>query len=232
MNLMSPVSLRFALPALFLAASLPAQVSPANEPPVEAPVSYASVNQLNMMLTRLEQTSQSAQLDLAKLRVDRWKTDSNNKRQMESNVESVSRNLHDALPGIIGELRTSPESLLSTFKLYRNLDALYDVMGTVVESAGAFGSRDEFQALSNDLTALENARRTFADRMEALAGSKEVELTRLRTQLRSGQTAVSTAPPKKVVVDDDAPAPKPKKKPVAKPSSVPKPPSGSPPKTQ
>ena len=54
----------------------------------------------------------------------------------------------------------------------------------------------------------------------------------LRTQLRSGQTAVSTAPPKKVVVDDDAPSPKPKKKPVAKPSSVPKPPSGSPPKTQ
>ena len=31
------------------------------------------------------------------------------------------------LPAIIGELRAAPESLVSTFKLYRNLDALYDV---------------------------------------------------------------------------------------------------------
>jgi dsDNA-specific endonuclease/ATPase MutS2 len=219
MNLKTPVQLGLALGVL-LAASGRAQVSSANEPAVEAPVPYASINQLNSMLTRLEQTSQAAQLDLAKLRVDRWKADSGNKRQTQANVESVSRNLHDALPGIIGELRSSPESLISTFKLYRNLDALYDVLGSVVESAGAFGSKDEFQSLSNDLTELENARRTFADRMETLAGSKEVELTRLRNQLRSAQAAVVSSPPKKVVVDDNTPPAKPRKKPVPKPSSA------------
>jgi hypothetical protein len=210
---------KFALPLLLVAAAVTGQVAPASEPAVEAPVSYASVNQLNLMLTRLEQTSQTAQLDLAKLRIERWRADSDSKRQTQSNVESVSRNLHDALPGIIGELRASPESLISTFKLYRNLDALYDVLGSVVESAGAFGSKDEFQSLANDLTALETARRTFADRMETLAGSKEVELTRLRSQLRTTQATAASAPPKKVIVDDNQPTPKPKKKSVPKPSS-------------
>ena len=42
---------------------------------------------------------------------------------------------------MIAELRTSPESLASTFKLYRNLDALYDVFGSVVESA--VGSQEQ-----------------------------------------------------------------------------------------
>ena len=198
-----------------------AQVEPASEQTVMAPVSYASMSQVNGMLVQLEQISQTTQLDLAKLRIDRWRTDSSNKKQTQSNVDSLGRNLHDALPGIISELRTSPDSLISTFKLYRNLDALYDVMGSVVESVGAFGSKDEFQILANDLTTIENSRRAFSDRMETLAGAKEVELTRLRSQIKSAQAAtVSTSTsPKKVVVDDTAPAKKPVKKPVPKPAT-------------
>jgi hypothetical protein len=203
-----------------------AQIEPASEQTVVAPVSYASMSQVNGMLGQLEQMSQATQLDLAKLRIDRWRTDSSNKKQTQSNVDSVGRNLHDAMPGIIGEVRSSPDSLISTFKLYRNLDALYDVMGSVVESVGAFGSKDEFQILANDLTAIENSRRSFADRMETLAGAKEVELTRLRSQIKSAQAAaVSTATnPKKIVVDDTAPAKKPVKKPAAKPASTATPP--------
>jgi hypothetical protein len=200
---------------LLLATAAVAQAAPADEPAVSAPVSYASVNQLNVMLGQLEQASQAAQVDLAKLRIERWKTDSNSKKQALSNVESINRNLQAALPGMISELRTAPESLISTFKLYRNLDALYAVMGSVAESAGAFGSKDEFQSLANDLNAFENARKSFADRMETLAGAKEVELTRLRSQQRGAQAAAGQTP-KKIVVDDNEPARKPaKKKPVS-----------------
>ena len=38
-------------------------------------------------------------------------------------------------------LKNSPENLALTFKAYRNLDALYDVLNSVVESAGAFAAR-------------------------------------------------------------------------------------------
>lgn len=198
-----------------LIATAAAQGTPS--PQSAAPVPYSSVSQLNLLLSQLEQEAQAAQADLGKLRIERWKTDSSTKRQTQAHIESIQRNLQQALPDIIGELRNSPENLTSTFKLYRNLDALYDVFGSVVESAGAFGSKDEFQSLENDLSALERSRRSFADRMETLAGSKEGELTRLRAALQNAQAVTNIELPKKVIVDDTQPPKKAvKKKPIPK----------------
>jgi hypothetical protein len=182
------------------------------------PVSYASVSQLGGMLSQLEATSQMTQADLTKLRIERWKTDAAAKKQSLNDVDSIQRNLQTALPQMIADLRNSPEELPATFKLYRNLDALYDVMSGVVESAGAFGSKDDFQALSNDLSAFEGTRKQVADRMKTLAASKEQEIVRLRQDLKTAQAAIPAAPPKKVVVDDTEPEKKPpvKKRPVAK----------------
>ena len=185
---------------------------PAAQPANQGPVSYSSVNQLNGLLSQLEQSSQAAQLDLAKLRIEKWKTDAGTKRQAQGNTESIQRNLQTALPEIIAELRASPENLASTFKLYRNLDALYDVFESVAESAGAFGTKDEFQGLENDVSAFEKSRRAFADRMETLAGAKEVEVTRLRAALQNAQASAPATPPKKIVVDDTTPPKKPVKK--------------------
>lgn len=177
------------------------------------PVSYTSVSQLNMLLSEVEQAAQSTAADLSRVRVDKWKTDSSNKRQMQADVESVRRNLQSALPEITNQLRSSPEDLAATFKLYRNLDALYDVFRSVVESAGAFGSKDEFQSLSNDLSSFERSRRSLADRLDNLSASKEAELNRLRMQVKNLATA--TQPPKKVIVDDTEPVKKPTKKKTA-----------------
>jgi hypothetical protein len=211
----------------FLLATATAQVTPsaASSAP---PVPYASVSQLNLMLSQLEQVAQATQVDLAKLRIEKWKTDSNTKRGTQADVESIQRNLQMALPEIIGQLRASPENIAATFKLYRNLDALYDVFGPVVESAGAFGSKDEFQSVQNDVSALERSRRSLAERMETLASTKEGELTQLRTQVRDLQAAAAPAPapPKKVLVDDTVPPKKPPKK-----KTVPKPPKPSTPAT-
>ncbi|MGA8621858.1 MAG: hypothetical protein WB660_25455 [Candidatus Sulfotelmatobacter sp.] len=186
--------------------------------PPQGAVSYASVTQLNGLLGQLEQTSKMTQADLAKLRIERWKTDSSAKKQALADVDSVQRNLQNGLPEMIGQLHNSPEDLPATFKLYRNLDALYDVLGGVVESAGAFGPKDDFQRLSNDLSSFESARKQMAERLENLAGSKEQEIERLRTELKTAQAAIPATPPKKVVVDDNEPAKKPavKKKPAAK----------------
>ncbi len=212
---------------LALAVAAAAQVTPITQPTPEEPVSYASVSQLNTVLSRLEQGSQAMQLDLAKLRVDKWKTDGNTKRQTLQNVDSIQRNLQAALPGIINDLRSSPENLSATFKLYRNLEILYDVLRSVTESAGAFGNKDEFQSLENDIATFETSRRALADRMDGLSTSKDAELNRLRTQVRSLQASIPSAPAKKVVVDDTAPA---KKPPSKKKAAVPKPPTTNAPK--
>ena len=180
------------------------------------PVAYASVSELNAILTPLQQTAQSMQSDLTKMRIEKWKTDGATKKQTLANVDSIQRNLQSALPENLAQLNGSPEDLGASFKLYRNLDALYDVFGSVVESAGAFGSKDEFQSLSHDMTALETARRSFGERMQKLAATKEDELTRLRVQVKT-LSAAPPPPPKKIVVDDTEPPAKPVKKKTTKP---------------
>lgn len=198
-----------------------AQGKPAGQGIQVEPVSYASVTQLNGMLAQLEAASKNTQADLAKLRIERWKTDGATKKQALANVDSIQRNLQGALPEILGGLRANPEDVPATFKLYRNLDALYDVLGSVVESTGAFGSKDDLQSLSNDLNAFEGTRKQMAERIESLSAAKEAEIVRLRTDLKTAQAAIPAAPPKKIVVDDNEPPKKPavKKKPAAKPAT-------------
>src|SRR5256885_12987334 len=183
-----------------------------------SPVSYASVTQLNGMLSELEDTSKKTQSDLQKLRVEKWKADGSYNKQALGNAESIERNLQGALPEIIGQLRSTPESLPATFKLYRNLDALYDVLGSVTEGAGAFGSKDDLQALSTDLSTFENTRKDLADRLVNLSTAKEAEINRLRTDLTKAQAMIPLEPPKKTIVDDTEAPKKPatKKKSAAK----------------
>jgi hypothetical protein len=196
------------------------------------------MTQLNGMLGPLEDSSKRAQADLGKLRIERWKMDGNSKKQTLANVDSIQRNLQGALPEIIAQLRAQPEDLPTTFKLYRNLDALYDVLGSVVEVTGAFGSKDDFQALSNDLSTFEGARKQLGQRIENLSSAKEAEIVRLRADLKTAQAAIPTSPPKKIVVDDNEPPKKAgaKKKPKPK-TTAPATPAGqtqpqSPPKAQ
>jgi hypothetical protein len=204
----------------------------------QQPVSYASVAQLNELLGGLQQTSQAVLADLNKLRIDKWKTDSNNKRQAKTMVDSVSRNLQDAMPGMINEVHNAPEDLSATFKLYHNLDALHDVLGSLAEEVGTFGPREEYQPLANEANTFDNLRSQLADRIQNLAANKEAELVRLRTALAAAQAA-PPPPPKKVVIDDTEPEKPVKKKkpkttkpaPTATPSKSPPgtPPSGTPP---
>jgi hypothetical protein len=180
--------------------------------PSSAPVAYASVSELNGILGQLKTTASAMQTDVETMRIEKWKTDASTKRQTQANVDSIRRNLQSALPEIVSQVSASPEDLAASFKLYRNLDALYDVFGSVVESAGAFGSKDEFQSLSNDMTGLESARRSMGERMQKLAGAKEDELSRLRLQVKTLTAAAPPPPPKKIIVDDTEPP----KKPAAK----------------
>ncbi|HET7209193.1 MAG TPA: hypothetical protein VFI95_21630 [Terriglobales bacterium] len=209
------ISLHF--PAIFLMiASALAQNAPAPQTAPQSPVSYASVNQINSLLARLQETTQATINDLSKLRIEKWKTDSNTKKQAQTGLQSLLRNLQDGMPTIVNEVRSAPEDTAATFKLYHNLDALHDVLGSVAEEAGAFGPRDEYQQLANDANNFDNLRSQLADRIQSLAANKEAEINRLRTALQAAQAA-PPPPPKKIVIDDtEAEKPvKKKKKPKA-----------------
>jgi len=215
-------SLRVPLPAIMMlwVANATAQITVVPQSN-SAPVSYASMTEVNGILTELNQASETITGDLAKVRVEKWKADGDTKRQSLANLESIRRNLQTALPGMVSQLNAAPDSLSQTFKVYRNVGALYDVLANLAESAGAFGSKDEFQSLSNDTSTVEKARRDLADRMDKLAAAKDTEIATLHTQVQALQAAMPPEPPKRIIVDDTEKPKKPVKKKSAKPAIVP-----------
>ena len=103
------------------------------------------------MLGQLQQVAQQTAADLGKLRIDKWKTDSANKQQTQSNAQSLQRNLTAALPEIIQKVQAAPQDLAPSFKLYRNLNVVYDVLTSTAENAGAFGPKEQYEPLANDV---------------------------------------------------------------------------------
>lgn len=193
------------------AVSLPANAQAGAQAPSQ-PVPYATANQVNGLMSQLESTATSTASDLSRLRINKWKAPGVAKKQDEENRQSILRNLESALPGMISAVRSNPDDIAASFTLYRNLDALYDVLGSVAQDAGAFGPREDYQPLANDLNSVEQLRRQLAERIATLASSKETELAHLRTEVQAARAAAAAAPPKKVVVDDNAPEKKPARK--------------------
>jgi len=136
--------------------------------PMTAPAPAMDV-QLSNTLAQLEQAAQDTHAALGKMRVDKWKTDSSVKKQYQGNVESLQRNLSAALPELTGRVRQAPQDSNANFKLYRNVNTLYDVLANVVETAGAFGPKDQYEALAQQVGMLDQIRRTLGDRLDQLA---------------------------------------------------------------
>ena len=88
--------------------------------------------------------------------------------------------------------KASPENLTSTFKLYRNLDALYECSNRWLSRRGHSDPRTSSSRWKT-MSALSRRAAFFADRMETLAGAKELEVTRLRAALQRAQASVAVA---------------------------------------
>jgi len=174
-----------------------------------------NLGDVGALLTRIEQETRGLNLDIGKLRVERWKADSSIKQQASENAASIQRNITAALPELIVAVRATPQSLAANFKLYRNLNALYDVVSNLAESVGAFGKRDEYDTIGPHVAALDDARRSYADYLQQMASTAD---NRIAAAQRA-QAAVVQQPPKKIIVDDSPPTPAPKKKKAKKSSA-------------
>jgi hypothetical protein len=181
-----------------------------------------ALTELNPLLTQVEQSARAMNLEISRLRIEKWKADATTKRRSQEKADSISRNLTAALPAIVDQVRANPHSLAATFKLYRNLDALYDVFSSLTESAGAFGPKSEYQELAGSAANLDKIRRNFGDKLESLAANSDTEIVRLRTEIAQAKAA-PPPPPKKIIVDDEEKPKKPVKKSTKKPAPAPAP---------
>jgi hypothetical protein len=183
---------------IFCAGILPAQTQPA-----------VPAGDLQPLLANLDEVTTSTRVSLAKLRIEKWKTQSEVKQRLQSDAQAIDRNLSEAVPALVEKLHAEPQSLASNFAMYRNLDAVHDVLNLLTQTAGAVAPDDEYSALANNAGRLDDLRKAFADRMENLAASKDAEIARLQSAGPVEAKGQPAPPPKKIIVDDTAPAKKP-----------------------
>ena len=205
--------MKIVLALLFACLLFTAPLAIAAQPP-QGSAAAASDTSLNDLLSRLKATAQKTDEDVQGLRIDKWKADSDSKKQSQLGAESIHRNLVNAVPDLIQGVQAAPGSMLANFRLYRDVNAVYETFYGLVESAGAFGPQADYQALGADLTQLDHARQQLAQRLDLLAGANDAELARLRSHPAAAPAKTPGATSNnKIVVDDTQPAKK-KRKPA------------------
>src|SRR5271169_2594072 len=161
----------------------------------EKPASDASTAKTSIVtdLDRLQAVASQAALDIGQLHLEKWKANNNAKSAAQADADSVQRNLTSALPGLIDAVRSAPEDVNASFKLYRNLNALYDVFGTLTEATRVFGQKSEYQALSQQLQVISSTRRKLGEGLEQLTATTQNQINQLRVQNKSQQEQLAAA---------------------------------------
>src|SRR6478672_13622648 len=179
-------------------------------------------NDLNTILLQVQKATSSANANLGKLRIEKWKTDSQQKQQMQQVADSLQKNIANAVPGLISDVQSSRGGVLASFKLYHNVNVVYEFLSSMAEAAGAFGKKEEYQPLEGDAAALDTARQNLSIYIEQAAGKMEAMNRAAANALQAGKAPGTVVPGKKVVAIDenDAPARK-RAKPAKKKTSTP-----------
>lgn len=188
-------------------------------PPTQTTPSAAN---LNPILLQIQQATSSSSVDIGKLRIEKWKTDSQQKQQLQQISESLQKNIANAIPGLVNDVQSSRGGVLATFKLYHNLNIVYEFLSGLADAAGSLGKKEEYEPLAADAASLDAARQNLSAYIEQAAGRLESSLQHPSGTIpvQSRQTPV---PGKKVVVidEDEAVPKKPKKSTRKKPAPAP-----------
>ncbi|HEY2168253.1 MAG TPA: hypothetical protein VGJ30_01405 [Candidatus Angelobacter sp.] len=206
----------------FLGYSGIAQQAPMN-PQTQAP----PPSDLNTILLQIQQATSSANVNIGKLRIEKWKTDSQQKQQMQQVADSLQKNITNAVPGLISDVQSSRGGVLASFKLYHNLNVVYEFLSSMAEAAGAFGRKEEYQPLEGDATALDTVRQNLSTYIEQAAGKMEAANRAAANAVQARQAPGTLVPGKKVVVIDENDTP-PRKRPKSTKKKTSSPPAQAP----
>jgi hypothetical protein len=219
----------FLLFAALGAAQAPA--APRTAPTASAASSADAASNLDSILGEIQRATQAANADITRLRIDRWKGDTTEKAQLQQVADSLHKNITRAVPDLLSDVRSGHGSVSSTFRLYHDVNVVFEYLNSLTDAAGSLGKKEEFDPLNSDTTALDKARQHLSTYIEEAASNLE---SKLRTPVAPTATpapaAAPQAGPKKIIVDDDAPKKKSASKsaPKKKSSTPPAQPSGTP----
>jgi hypothetical protein len=178
--------------------------NPQSRPAPQAP-------DLNAIVLQIQQATSSASVNIGKLRIEKWKTDTGQRQQLQQVADSLQKNIANAVPGLINDVSSSKGSALASFKLYHNLNVLYEFLSGLADAAGSLGKREEYEPLATDAAAIDTARQNLSSYIELTVAKLETA-NRALAATAPAQVPGTLVPGKKVVVIDDADPPAPAKK--------------------
>ena len=193
--------------------------------PIAAPAPPVLSPALTSALNDLDRVSSATEVDIANMGSGGEKNDRNWRNAWRfwhpfsssshtphdpEAAASLQRNLHDAMPGLIQDARTSG-TFATTFKLYNNLSVVCELLDTLVKSSRSDGGKGD-TALANDSAAMGRIRQDLAAYVEQTAASLDS-----RGQYATPSTPATNKPPKRIVIDDNT---IPEKRPAVKKTSI------------
>lgn len=184
----APALLIFGLAAM----SLDAQAPPAP--------SAAEITQISALL---QPALANVQGTTAALNISKWKASRDVRQATQSDVESIQRDLGSTLPGLMAQADAAPGSVPPTFAVYRNLDALYDVLLRISQTADLSAPSREAEAVASSLKRLEAARSALGDSILNASRRHEARIVSLEAAIQTVRTAPAE---KRETVIDDGPA--------------------------
>jgi hypothetical protein len=128
---------------------------------------------LDASLALIQKATLATNTDISKLRIEKWKTDSGQKQQLLQVAASLQKNITRAVPGLITDVQNSKGSVSTTFKLYHNLNVLFEFLSSLADAAGSLGRPEEYEPLVNDAAVLDSARQNLSTYVEQAASILE-----------------------------------------------------------
>jgi hypothetical protein len=168
--------------------------------------SAASTNALTDALSTIQPTLANVDTALSGVELRKWKAPGDVKETTASDIQSIQKDINGTLPALVNESQAAPNAIGPAFAVFRNIDALYDVLLRVTETATLAGSQQEAARLEQVRSDLQTRRSQLGNALFASATAQDASVVQLRTSLdaatRTMATHTSTATAKKVVVDD------------------------------
>jgi hypothetical protein len=128
-------------------------------------------------------------------RPERWKAPAAVTAESVQDVASIQRDLNTTLPPLLASTNDASGSVAQLLPAYRNVEALYDVLVRVTQTAVLSAPAQQSSALQQATATLQRARRNFADLLDSAAQGQDGRLRDVQSRLAAMQSAPPVAAP-------------------------------------
>lgn len=191
------ITLLFAVAACLSVAPAAAHAQAAPQSPAEAAAVPPS--------TLVQAALSGVQNTTSGLNIRRWRTSRDARKVAQQNVDSIQSDLGAQLPQLLTQADHTPNSVPRSFALYRNIDALYDVLLRVSRTADTAAPANEANAIAASLEQLEQARKALGDQILRVSEENQTRLEALQRAAAQSAAEAAAAPPMHESIVTDGP---------------------------